>query len=56
MEGTTLILVLILSFILVCITFLMYCIIVGGSISKSKEEREKEDEEQIKFINSRVSN
>ena len=29
----------------------MYCIIVGGNISKSKEEREMEDEEQIKFIN-----
>lgn len=39
-----------------CILFLfflpiiMYLIILGGNITKSKEEKEREDEEQIQYL------
>lgn len=40
----------ILIFIFLIIAFFMYCIIVGGNLNKSDEERKMEYEEQIQYL------
>lgn len=41
----------ILIFIFLIIAFFMYCIIFGGNLNKSDEERKIENEEQIQYLN-----
>ena len=41
---------LMITFILGLITFLILCIIVGGNSNKTEYERKMEDEEQMKYL------
>lgn len=43
-------LTIILVFTYIIVSFFVYCIIVGGNINKTDEERRLEDEEQIKYL------